>query len=270
MKLFLRALSVLLLSTGLSYNLSAQPLKVRNYSLGYRIFEMEDFGNNPFNIAPILKDPQSYLNFLNSIRYNGYSANPAPVRLETIYLNAELHKPSSSSRFWKKHSLQAGILFTLRQNITVGTVSTFQYVTSPDTAVYEDSYSLTRKTQFLGLNVGMNRRFKIINRLSLFGAVHAQGSVAILHTVQQQLDSTKLTYAVGRTTKITRLPDLKAKNYFQWQVMFPLGLEYNIYPNAFLVRLEFLPGLTGGRFRPNDFFSMSTFGAGLWLSYKLN
>src|SRR5687768_10368044 len=142
MKSIFRALSILIICAGLSYDLCAQQFKVRSYSVGYRLFEMEDYGNNPFNISPILKDPQAYTNYLNTIRYTVFSANPAPVRLNMFYFNAEFHKSGSTGKFWKNHKLQAGFVLSTRRKTLVGSLDTRQYVTSPDTAVYDDSYTL--------------------------------------------------------------------------------------------------------------------------------
>ncbi|MHA4846736.1 hypothetical protein ACX0G7_21400, partial [Flavitalea antarctica] len=112
MKLKLTAITVLFLTLCICLNVRAQQLKLKTYSFGYRIFELEPVGNNPLTIAPILKNPEAYTNYLNTIRYNGFTGNTAPYRQHTFYLNGEFAKPGSSSRFWKTHTLQAGIVVT--------------------------------------------------------------------------------------------------------------------------------------------------------------
>ena len=35
----------------------AQAWRIKNYSAGYKIFEVTSVGNNPYTITPLLKDP---------------------------------------------------------------------------------------------------------------------------------------------------------------------------------------------------------------------
>lgn len=245
-----------------------QRLQIKNYGVAYRVFEMNSVGNNPTTISELLKDPVSYQNFLNTINYNSLYGNPGIQQLHTFYFTVEWKVDSPLSLFWKKHTIQAGLLITNRVVQEAGAVARQGFSYSPDTVRYEDKYSLLKKQQFLGGQVGINRRFNISKKLQFFSGLHVQGSFAIVHHYQQQLDSS--TYAPGRGWNIvtTRMPNLKGKNFFQWQAMLPLGLEYDIHQKKLFLRLELNVGMVGSRYRPTTFAEREAHGIGLSLIYR--
>jgi hypothetical protein len=261
---------LLVLGTVLSNAVNAQQWRIKSYNTGYRIFEISAVGNNPITIIPLLKDPVAYESFLNTITINSLSGNPEITPYKTFYINAEFKKDSALSRFWEKHSLQGGLHFTTRISQYAGAVANEEYFLSPDTVFYRDTYSLVKFQQFLGVNIGLNRRFNISQRLSFLIGLHAQGSFAIIHHYQQRWDSSVYTPTGGWDTKTTHLPNLKGKNFFQWQIMMPLGLEYEFKKEKFLVRLELNAGVVGSRYRPKNFAASEAHGIGIWLIYKPN
>src|SRR5215213_6243215 len=125
---------------------NAQKLTLKNYSIGYRIFELDAVGNNPTTIAPLLKEPIAYNNYLATIKYNSLFGNPVILNLSTFYVNSEWYKPEYISRFWKKHSIQGGLLITSRITKWAGAIGDETYF--PDTANHINMYSLTQKLQF--------------------------------------------------------------------------------------------------------------------------
>jgi hypothetical protein len=245
-----------------------QNLQIKNYSLSYRAFEMNSVGNNPTTIAPLLKDPVSYQNFLNTISYNSLSGNPAIQNLHTLYFAVEWTKAPALSRFWKKYSIQTGMLITNKCVTDAGSIGTQGFSTSPDTVGYNNKYTLTKNQQFLGLQIGINRRFPIARKLEFFTGLHFQGSFAIVHYYQQQLDSSSWTTTGGWKTKATQMPDLKGKNFFQWQLMVPLGFEYAVVRNQFFIRLELDLGIVGSQYRPRSSAQNEAHGFGISLIYQ--
>jgi hypothetical protein len=264
----LRNIAILIfLSTALSNCINAQEWRIKSYNLGYRIFELTPVGNNPITITPLLKDPAAYKTFLNTITTNSVYGNPEILHLHTLYLNAEFQKDSSLFRFWKKYTLQAGLILTTRINQNAGAIGDEGYVFSPDTAIYRNMYSLTKNQQFFGVNVGLNRRFKISEKLKIITGLHVQGSFAIVHNYQQRWDSSTYSPAVGWDIRTTHLPNLKGKNFFQWQILVPLGLEYELIKEKFLIRFELDAGIVGSHYTPKDFAAKEAHGIGLWLIY---
>ncbi len=253
----------------LNININAQHLKIKNFSVGYRVFEIDAIGNNPTTIAPFLKNPSSYLNYINSIQYNSIYGSPGIQRLHTYYINTELFKSSPSSRFWKKHTIQTGLLITnklVKKGLALGNQGYIDL--PPDTILYTNLYTLVQKQQFLGVNAGINKRFKISKRLVFLTGIHVQGSFAFIHNYNQQLDSNRFIRPNGRFTKTTHLPDLKGKNFFQWQAMVPLALEFEMYKKQIFIRLEANLGTIGGTFRHGENSGKEAHGAGLWLIYQ--
>jgi hypothetical protein len=246
----------------------AQAWRIKNYSAGYRIFEVTSVGNNPYTITPLLKDPVAYQNYINTITVNSLYGNPQIMGLQTMYMNAEFQKDSALGRFWKKTTIQAGLLFTKRIRQSAGAIGDENFVTSPDTVLYRNMYSLTKNQQFFGANLVLNRRFAISKNFKFLTGIHAQGSVALVHHYQQSWDSS--TYKLGgiRNTKTTYMPDLKGKNFFQWQLMVPLGLEYEFVKEQFFIRFELAAGIIGSDYRPKYSSAKEAHGAGIWLVYQ--
>ena len=250
----------------LSINAQAQRWKISSYDIGYRVFEVSAVGNNPTTIAPLLKDPEAYQRYLNTITNNSLSGNPAIFPLHTFYLNAEWRKHNSFSRFWRKHSLQTGLLLTSRISQNAGAIGEDRsYI---DTTRHLYMYSLNKIQQFAGVNAGINRQFQLSKRSQIRVGIQAQGSIAIVHYVQQRWDSTTFKPGTGRIEKTTHLPDLKGKNFFQWQVVVPVAFEYLFYKDCLSIRLEVSPGIIGCRYRSEFNSGKEAHSAGVWLSFK--
>jgi len=252
----------------LSASVHAQDFKIRNYSVGYRVFEINSVGNNPLTITHLLKDPGSYKNFIDKLSYNGLYGGGGFQNVRHYYVNIELEK-NGQSRFWKKYSLQTGLFITNPLENKGGALENQNYVAAPgDTTLYIDTYSQVHKQQFAGANVGLNRRLRLSSKLVFITGLHLQGSIAFVHYYQQQWDSSTVKQGI-RQTKTTKLPDLQAKNFFQWQAMVPFGLELNVYKGQIFIRLEGDIGIIRGRYRPRLNTLEEAHGAGLWFLYKM-
>ncbi len=258
------------LFTSFSISVKAQEWKIKSYNVGYRIFEINAVGNNPISIAPLLKDQASYKAYLNTITTSSLYGIPGPIPLHTLYINAEWQKDNSLMRFWKKYTVQAGLLLTTRIRRDAGSIGDETYLLLPDTAIYRNLYTPTQNQQFIGGNVGVNRRFILSKKLKFLTGLHAQGSFAIVHNYQQRWDSSTYIINGGRSTKTTYMPNLKGKNFFQWQILVPLGLEYEFKKEQFFIRLELNAGIIGSRYRPKGFAAREAHCVGIWLIYKPN
>jgi hypothetical protein len=269
MKTRIAAVSLFLI-TAMSFAVKAQEWKIKSYNLGYRIFEVNSVGNNPNTIAPLLKEPAEYLNYLSTIKSTSLYGNPGVLQLHTFYVNAEWQKNNSLLRFWKKYTLQMGILVTTKINQDAGAIGDESYPSATDTVRRRNMYSLRKNQQFIGTNVGVNRRFAISNKLKFLTGLHLQGSFAIVHNYQQRWDSSTF-YSGGEwKTKTTQLPDLKGRNFFQWQLLVPLGLEYELRKEQLFIRFELDAGIIGSQYRPKNFATKEAHGAGIWLVYVPN
>lgn len=128
-----------------SLDVDAQEWRINSYQIGYRVFEISAVGNNPITLAPLLKEPEAYQKYLNTITNNSLYGNPEVFPLHTFYFNAEWQKHNSSSRFWRKHTLQTGLLLTSRISQNSGAIGDQSYL---DTARHSYMYSLNRIQQF--------------------------------------------------------------------------------------------------------------------------
>jgi hypothetical protein len=259
---------VIVLSLGYS-PVIGQKLSIQDYHLSYRVFEVESVGNNPTTIASFLKDPQAYLNFLNTLSYNGILGNGGIDNLQTFYAGVTLGKNQADSRFWKKYTIETALFLTKRSRTSTGALTNQYHAYSPDTVYHDNRYSLYRNIQFFGGLIGLNRHFRISGRFQFFIGLYLQGGLAVVHHYNQSLDSN--TYQPSTKTwtyHSTVLPDLAGTNYFQWRVMIPLGIEYAIIKQKLHLRFELDPGITGSRYVGKTFADRESHGFGLTLLYK--
>ncbi|MGZ3853893.1 MAG: hypothetical protein ACXVBX_13940 [Flavisolibacter sp.] len=264
----MRTVFCILLLFVTSIFVSAQSFKIRNYSLGYRAFELEPIGNNPLTVTPLMKDPQAYFYYINRIQWNGLYGNPA-VQIQRNYsANAEWYKSSTKSRFWKKHTIQIG--FLLSNRLTKGNMGLENQkviVTSTDTALFSDVLWLTQKQQFAGINTGITRRGRICNSVTFITGFHFEAGVAFFHKYTQKWDSS-IFHAQIWTTKTSQLPDLKGTNFLQWRMVAPIGFEWNAYKHQVYLRAEFDLGIVGDRYRTSALVQREAAGFGVSLIYQ--
>lgn len=261
-----KAIFIFLLSL-ISLMAKSQSFKFKSFSAGYRVYEINAIGNNPFNIYNQLKDSASYSEYVNNIYYNSSSGNPAILRVRNFYINGEWLLNASAKGLLKNISLNAGLLLTGKISQPIGSVSDDSRYNSLDTTKYVDTYSLTRNQQFIGANLGINKRFRIAKKFQIYTGLHYQGSIAFEHYYNQQWEFRLFTPSTGWNTKYKQLPDLKGKNFYQWQAMIPLGIEYDIYRQKIFVRLEAIAGRVGSQHRPKSFAVNEAHGLGFWIIY---
>ncbi len=243
---------------------------IKRISAGYRISEIDLIGTNPIDALPLLKDPTNYLHFISTFTYNALGGSPGPQTIHTFYANAELYK-NRHYGFWKHTYLQTGLFAIKNINTRAGSLTHFG-LTESDSIQYNTTYSLTHQTQFFGLNFGINRTTKIAKRLQSTIGLQVQGMVALIHKYQPHMDSSLLQpgpLAKWEAIYNYQLPTLKAKNYFQWQIMLPLGIEYEAWKQRLTIRIEVAPGYIRNKYLNKSFAAGEAHSAGLWLIYKL-
>lgn len=245
-----------------------QQWQIKNYSAGYRVFEYGSKGNNPLTVSNFLKDPDSYNKFLNTSSFNVLRGSGGITYLRTFYLNTEIGKQNGLTTFWKKHSLQFGLSLTEFDKRSVGSLSNITYPFN-DTTLLESIYSLQHQHQFLGINAGINRNFKLGTNFQIRIGIHAQAAYTIMNRYQQQLDTILVGPQIGVIKTTQKLPTLKGRKYVQTQIMIPIGFEYAFTKKKnYAVRLEFDFGIVDNRYRMKNFYDREAHGAGIWFIYK--
>lgn len=272
----MRFLAVLLFSTW-ALHANAQGLRLKNYNVGYRVFEIQSIGGTPLTLGRFLQDPYTYQQYVDGIPYTSLAGGGGAIqRVPMYYLTAEFNKPTATSNFWRNHTVQAGVVLSKQIELTGLSIGNEKFLPSPsnpnDYTYYTNAYSLIQQQRFLGATLGVNRRFRLVNRLQFLAGLHGQASVALLHSYKQQWDSTTLviqnSQVVRRETQTSQLPALQGKEYFQWQLFIPLGVEVAVYKQEVFVRLEANLGLRGNAFTGKDLASLEAHGLGLWLTYQ--
>jgi hypothetical protein len=269
MKLFI----YLLLSFLTALNLTAHAQKgfyIKKLSVGYRISEIDAIGTNPFDISPLLKEPSSYNQFLNQFIYNGYGGSPGPQTVHTFHINAEIYK-NRRYGFWKHIYLQTGLFITNQLPTTAGGLEHIYLQDSTNITYSKTTYSLKHNTQYFGINLGINRTTKLAKWLNSTIGLQVQGGIALIHNYKQFLDSSLLRVSATHweTVYSQQLPTMQGKHYFQWQVMLPLGIEYEVWKQKLTIRAEVAPAYVHCRYRDKSFAAGEAHAAGLWFIYKL-
>lgn len=238
-------------------------LKLKSYSIGYRIFELNTAVGEPRTLVPLMKNPVAYRNFINTLQHNSITGNGGYGAFHNVFINAEVVKNSPESRFWKKHAVQSGVFISNRL-VSEGSTLENRHV-SPDTTFYYDRYRLKQHLQFLGLNAGLNRRSRLSNKLQFVVGLHLQGAVAVVHSYQHHLDSSTFKSGRGWQSNITQLADAKGTCFLQWQAFVPLGLEIAVYKRQIFIRADFNAGVVGRSYRTNGLRFQESHGGGLWV-----
>jgi len=98
-----------------------------------------------------------------------------------------------------------------------------------------------------------------------------QGAIALIHNYKPHIDSSLLRVSDTHweTLYSEQLPTLQGKHYFQWQIMLPLGIEYEIWKQKLTIRAEIVPAYVHCRYRDKAFAAGEAHAAGLWFIYKL-
>lgn len=86
------------------------------------------------------------------------------------------------SGFWKKHTLQTGLLIipTIRQS--AGSTGNSTHLLNPALVIITKAYALTKIQQFFGANLGLNRRLRLGRDVNFLVGLHAQGSGLLCST----------------------------------------------------------------------------------------
>lgn len=251
-----------------AFRVTAQfDFKIKSYSISYRILQVEGVGNNPTTVYPLLKHPLPYINFINNFNYNSLWGDPGPQTMHNFYANVELYK-NNDATFWKKYQLLTGLYISSKMSKPAGAIANENIYTSLDSIKYSYKYSLTQNQQFFGLHLDLYRKLRLGKKVLLTAGVLAQAGFALLHNYEQRWDSSTRQSTRARQTKTTLLPPMKGKNFFQWQLMLPLGVEYQFYKNVSWVRLEIDPGIVGNRYRYRSFSAREAHAAGVSLIYR--
>jgi hypothetical protein len=257
----------LLAFTTFSFQAKSQAFSLRNYTISYRWFEANAFGNNPTTVGPLLKDQAAYDRQFKTITWNALAGDPGISDLHTIYLGADWKVNRQDSRFWKKTSIQTAIEFTTPVKGGAGNVSNSSFGYSDTSKHYDYRYELARQRQYAGLMLGLLKRSRMSNRFNFTWGVNTQLSLCIAHVYHQQFDTVTYTPATGWVSRVTKLPDLKGKNFLQWQAYVPLGIEFLAYKDILSIRAEFLAGVVGNRFMGRGYDAREANGFGLSVSY---
>lgn len=261
---------------GASVGARAQTWQVRSYSAGSRVFEIQELGGGVNSIGPLLRQPAAHQRYVSSLAYSGISNGGLGVaRHQMYYASVELDRPTAAAVFWRQCTVQVGVLLT--NQLAKGPMTVFEEQVNfePDGTIIQTraAYSLVQRQRFVGATLGLNRRFRLASRLQFVTGLHTQASLAVEHRYQQQWDSTRLVVppngVTQRTTNSTPGPDLAGRNYLQWQLFVPLGLEVDAYRNRLFVRLEANVGIVGSRLRERSLAGREAHGLGLWLGYRL-
>ena len=234
---------------------------------GFRIFQIEAIGNNPLTISPFLRNSTEYRDYLMSINYDSYSGKPAILNIPNYYLNTEWRPKNPSRTKWTKYSFLAGLDFTKKLIVNGGSVADHQIIYGADTIVYSNTLTLTKQLRFFGAHFGIYRHYPLFGNLSALAGLQFQANLASL-MLEQRWDSTAIVVGESGTTRTAQLEDQPGRNYFQWQLMIPLGLEYAFANQKFCLRLEANPGIVRGYKRPTRFNASEAHGIGISFFYR--
>jgi hypothetical protein len=248
-----------------SLSVHGQSWKIESLSIGWRSFERDNIGSNPYTIVSQLKEPLSYLNNLNSLPQNSLTGAPFVMWVDNYYLGAELLKTKQST-FWKRHRIPIGIFSSGLFQYPTGDVSFITWDSIPRR--YEERYSLFRQIRILGIHTGLLRKFRLRENLFFVTGLQGQVGVAIQHYYRQIYDTAIFRPGIGWQGNSREAEHLPGKNYVQWQLNIPLALEYHAFRQRIGIRAEVGMGITKNPFTGKNILNGETAHAGFSLFYR--
>src|SRR5687767_14611912 len=109
-------------------------LQVIGLGLGIRVFEIQEFGSQAYNLAPLMKDPVGYKRFIDNQTYSGFAGGRVITVVPQHRLFVEFRKTGTASRFWKKNTVQAGLF--LNNRFQTSSMALFDDGRATDSTIY--------------------------------------------------------------------------------------------------------------------------------------
>lgn len=244
-----------------------QDWQIESVNAGWKVFELELVGTNPHTIVSQLKNPFAYLQNLSTIPYNSLTGFPVVVGFDNYYVGLELRN-SRATKFWHRHRIPIGIVFTGVNQYPTGSISFIDFDTLYSR--YENAYRVYRKIQFIGIHSGLIRKFRLRENFFFVSGVQGQISVAFKHTYQEVYDTTIYRQGIGFSGNSRAGNTLAGKNYLQWQLYIPLALEYHAFRQRISIKAEVSYGLLKNPFIGNTLADMESAGAGFTIGYRFS
>lgn len=242
-----------------------QHWKIESCNIGWKVFEQQLVGTNPYTISQQLKDPLAYLKNLDQLPNNNLSGFPFVVGVDNYYAGAELYR-NKNSKFWNRHRIPLGIVVTGVNQYPTGSIGFIQYDSVP--TYYETVYRLFRKIQFFGIHSGLIRKFRLRENVYFIAGIQGQISAAVQHSYRQVYDTVIFRPNEGFGSNTKEAESLAGKMYLQWQLYVPMAFEYHALNKRVGIKAEINYGLLKNPFIGNSLADMESAGTGFTLSYR--
>jgi hypothetical protein len=238
----------------------AQKFSIQSVQFGYRIYEMNPVGNNPYTIPELLKDPEAYQEMISQYEVDGFNGGAGIQVPKQYYINVELG--NKDSKFWSKHSLQAG--FFVGSQLFKRMSLTNTDVNHADSSYVTEYYYFTQNQRFVGLNLGLRRRITLSKNFNFMIGLEAEGRATVQHNYTQQKESIFLSNTDSEIT-YQNLPSFKGKMITQGHVMLPFGFEF--VHKSISLRAEGFIGILDDKYR-SSIMMKEGHGLSFWIGYR--
>lgn len=243
-----------------------QKFSLKGIQFGFRLYEATAFSGTPYTLSKYLKSRSDYA-LIEDFPATGVNGSPGQIQVvKQYYLNGIFGGNPETSKFWKRHRLQAGFFVGSKLSTVIMALKQFTAFEEPSDTLYVRERLLFRQhLRFAGINVGLRRHFELFRNFSVLLGADLEGKMSILHHYVRK----KEVFTALKDEKYTHtgeaLPRFEGKRVWQAQLMIPLGLAYAYEP--FVLRVE---GFLGAKFNKyhNKIQDIETNGLAFWLGYK--
>lgn len=221
--------------------------KISEISISTNFFETQSFGNNPFTISSLMKDPVRYTNYIRNFQHESWSGTGGFYSLnKAILINASF-KLNGSQNWKRKLLIQTGIAVGIEESHPTGSLSkTYLVNPTPNTSqrVFEE-LKISERTNHIGLSAGALYLFSPDKRVSFFTGLQFLYQFSVVHSYNSSIHRLTFTSVNGASEFMERITYDEnlfwdGKTYSTSRVFVPLGFQiqaaknYMIRPSIFL------------------------------------
>jgi hypothetical protein len=225
----------------------SQKLQLSKIGLGYQLTETEAVANNPYTITGVVKNPIAYQNFLTSFQATGFSGGGGIQNLQWFTMQAGFNFLTANKKQSKYALLMGlGISNRLIKPMSLVKDSLLYDITNNDTIAQIKRHYLNQSQQFFAFNVGLQKSFKLNKNLYFTAGINGIFSIATTHYYTQQQNIFQYSFKQQREIKneTTSIADTwKGKNFFQFQLQAPFGIEYSLLKNRITLKPQLILGI---------------------------
>lgn len=215
--------------------------KISEISIGANFFETKSYGNNPFTIASLMRDPLSYTNYISSFQHDAWGGTGGFYSLQkNISLGASF-KLNGNERWKRKLLFQTALTIGLQESHSTGSLSK-RYFLDPTPGISQRIFEellVSETRNYLGMSLGALYIFNENKKVSFFAGIQYLHQFSVVHSYTSSVQKLTFTSLNGnpetmQTSTYDQNRYWKGKTYSNSRLFVPFGLQFKVANNYIL------------------------------------